>query len=147
MKGKAILVSGHDLKDLHGILEATKDKGINVYTHGEMLPAHSYPKLKAYPQLVGNYGGAWQDQQKEFAEFPGADRDDLQLPDRAAAAIPRAHVHRGAGRLDRVRHIENSDFSPVVQAAQALPGFAEEAPEETSPSALAATRFWASPTR
>ena len=71
IKGKAILVSGHDLKDLHAILEATKDKGINVYTHGEMLPAHSYPKLKAYPHLAGNYGGAWQDQQKEFAEFPG----------------------------------------------------------------------------
>jgi hydroxylamine reductase len=71
VKGKAILVSGHDMKDLRAILEATKDKGINVYTHGELLPAHSYPALKAYPHLAGNYGGAWQDQQKEFAEFPG----------------------------------------------------------------------------
>ncbi len=69
--GKAILVSGHDLYDLSQILEQTKGMGINVYTHGEMLPAHAYPGLKKYPHLVGNYGGAWQDQQREFAEFPG----------------------------------------------------------------------------
>nr|CCD32303.1 Hybrid-cluster protein, hydroxylamine reductase [Methylocystis sp. SC2] len=69
-KGKAVLVSGHDMKDLCAILETTKDRGINVCTHGELWPAHSYPKLKAYPHLAGNYGGAWQDQQKEFAEFP-----------------------------------------------------------------------------
>lgn len=69
VKGKAILVSGHDLKDLSLLLEQTKDTGINVYTHGEMLPANSYPKLKEYKHLIGNYGGAWQDQQKEFAEF------------------------------------------------------------------------------
>lgn len=72
VKGKAILVSGHDLKDLVNLLEQTKDTGINIYTHGEMLPAHGYPKLKAYPHLAGNYGGAWQDQQTEFADFPGA---------------------------------------------------------------------------
>ena len=70
--GKAILVSGHDFLDLITLLEETKDKGINIYTHGEMLPAHSYPKLRAYPHLVGNYGGAWQNQQQEFAAFPGA---------------------------------------------------------------------------
>ncbi|BDY06323.1 hydroxylamine reductase [Ferrimonas sp. YFM] len=71
--GKAILVSGHDLIDLQHILEQTKDKGINVYTHGEMLPAHAYPELGGkYPHLVGNYGSAWQNQQKEFANFPGA---------------------------------------------------------------------------
>ena len=69
--GKAILVSGHELSDLAAILEATAGTGINVYTHGELLPAHGYPKLRAHPHLVGNYGGAWQDQQQEFAAFPG----------------------------------------------------------------------------
>lgn len=69
--GEAILVSGHDLHDLQKILEATAGTGINVYTHGEMLPAHGYPKLHAYSHLAGNYGGAWQDQQRDFTGFPG----------------------------------------------------------------------------
>ncbi|MGB2982456.1 MAG: hydroxylamine reductase, partial [Candidatus Bipolaricaulia bacterium] len=68
--GKAILVSGHDLKDLHALLVQTEGVGINVYTHGEMLPAHGYPELKRFAHLAGNYGGAWQDQQKEFDAFP-----------------------------------------------------------------------------
>ena len=72
VKGKAILVSGHDLKDLDELLKQTEGKGINVYTHGEMLPAHAYPELKKYKHLVGNYGGAWQDQAAEFDAFPGA---------------------------------------------------------------------------
>jgi hydroxylamine reductase len=71
LAGKALLVSGHDMHDLAQILEQTEGQGINVYTHGEMLPAHAYPGLKKYPHLAGNYGGAWQDQQREFAEFPG----------------------------------------------------------------------------
>lgn len=71
VKGKAILVSGHDLQDLYTILEQTKDKGINVYTHGELLPAHAYPKLRAYPHLVGNYGGAWQNQKRILRHFLG----------------------------------------------------------------------------
>ncbi len=71
-KGKAILVSGHDLKDLEEILKQTEGKGINVYTHGEMLPAHGYPDLKKYSHFYGHYGTAWQNQAKEFAEFPGA---------------------------------------------------------------------------
>ncbi len=70
--GKAILVSGHDLLMLEELLKQTEGKGINIYTHGEMLPAHGYPGLKKYPHLVGNFGGAWQDQHKEFPEFPGA---------------------------------------------------------------------------
>ena len=70
VKGKAILVSGHDLKDLDELLKQTEGKGINVYTHGEMLPCHAYPGLKKYKHLVGNYGGAWQDQAKEFDAFP-----------------------------------------------------------------------------
>jgi len=72
VKGKAILVSGHDLGDLEELLKQTEGKGINVYTHGEMLPCNAYPELKKYPHLVGNYGGAWQDQQKEFDEYPCA---------------------------------------------------------------------------
>lgn len=130
-KGKAVLVSGHDMKDLCAILEATKDKGINVYTHGELLPAHSYPKLKAYPHLAGNYGGAWQDQQKEFAEFPGP------IVMTSNCLIEPQPRYRGriftAGPVGwpGIRHIENGDFSIVAQAAAALPGFAEDAPEET----------------
>ena len=69
-KGPFIVITGHDLYDLQQLLEQTKDKGVNVYTHGEMLPAHAYPKLKAYPQLKGNFGTAWQNQQKEFAAIP-----------------------------------------------------------------------------
>ncbi len=131
VKGKAILVSGHDLKDLHAILEATKDKGINVYTHGEMLPAHSYPKFKAYPHLVGNYGGAWQDQQKEFAEFPGpivmTSNCLIEPQPRYRGRIFTAGPVGWAG----IRHIADENFAIVAQAAQALPGFAEDAPEQT----------------
>ena len=70
-KGPFIIVSGHDLKDLEMLLEQTEGKGINIYTHGEMIPSHGYPGLKKYPHLVGNFGGAWQDQQKEFDNIPG----------------------------------------------------------------------------
>jgi hydroxylamine reductase len=131
IKGKAILVSGHDLKDLHAILEATKGKGINVYTHGEMLPAHSYPKLKAYPHLAGNYGGAWQEQQKEFAEFPGpivmTSNCLIEPQPRYRGRIFTAGPVGWAG----VRHIADENFAIVAQAAQALPGFTEDAPEQT----------------
>lgn len=130
VKGKAILVSGHDLKDLHTILEATKDKGINIYTHGEMLPAHSYPKLEAYPHLAGNYGGAWQDQQKEFAEFPGpivmTSNCLIEPQPRYRGRIFTAGPVGWAG----VRHIANEDISQVVQAALALPGFSDTAEEK-----------------
>ncbi len=131
VKGKAILVSGHDMKDLHAILEATKDKGINVYTHGELLPAHSYPKFKTYPHLVGNYGGAWQDQQKEFAEFPGP---IVMTSNCLIEPQPRYRARlftSGPVGWAKIRHIENEDFSQVVQAASALPGFLADAPEDT----------------
>jgi hydroxylamine reductase len=68
--GKAILVSGHDMGDLEAILKATQGTGLNVYTHGELMPANAYPTLRAYPHLIGNYGGAWQDQQRDFDAFP-----------------------------------------------------------------------------
>jgi hydroxylamine reductase len=129
--GKAILVSGHDLRDLHNILEATKDKGINVYTHGEVLPAHGYPKLHAYPHLVGNYGGAWQNQQTEFAAFPGP----IVMTSNCLIEPQPGYRNRlfttGPVGWPGIRHIKGDDYAQVVQAALATPGFAETAPEKT----------------
>lgn len=131
VKGKAIVVSGHDLKDLEELLKQTEGKGINVYTHGEMLPCHAYPALKKYKHLVGNYGGAWQDQRKEFDEFPGAvlmTTNCLQKPkDTYKARIFTSGLVAWPG----VRHISDGDFTPVIEAALAAPGFAEDAPEKT----------------
>ncbi len=131
VEGKAILVSGHDLRDLAAILEATKDKGINVYTHGEMLPAHSYPKLHAYPHLAGNYGGAWQNQQTEFAAFPGAIVMTSNCLIEPAALYRNRIFTAGPVGWPGLRHIANGDFSTVVQAALALPGFRATEPEKT----------------
>ena len=131
VEGKAILVSGHDLRDLAAILEATKDKGINVYTHGEMLPAHSYPKLHAYPHLVGNYGGAWQNQQQEFADFPGAIVMTSNCLIEPNALYRNRIFTAGPVGWPGLRHIQNGDFSSVVQAALALPGFKATEPEKT----------------
>ncbi|KFZ38300.1 hydroxylamine reductase [Shewanella mangrovi] len=122
--GKAILVSGHDMKDLELILQQTEGKGINVYTHGEMLPALAYPTFKKYPHLVGNYGSAWQNQQKEFANFPGAvvmtsnciiDPNVGQYSDRIFT--------RSIVGWPGVTHIEGDDFSAVINKAQSLEGF------------------------
>jgi hydroxylamine reductase len=129
--GKCILVSGHDLKDLELLLEQTAGKGINVYTHGEMLPAHGYPGLKKHPHLVGNYGGAWQDQRKEFDEFPGAilmTTNCIQKP--KDSYIGRIFTS-GLVAWPGVRHIADGDFAPVIAAALAAPGFAADAPEKT----------------
>ncbi len=131
VKGKAILVSGHDLGDLEELLKQTQDLGINIYTHGEMLPAHGYPQLKKYPHLAGNYGGAWQDQAREFDEFPGAilmTTNCIQEP--RASYIDRIFTC-GLVAWPGVRHIDGEDFSPVIAAAQAAPGFAEDEPEKT----------------
>jgi hydroxylamine reductase len=130
VEGKAILVSGHDLRDLASILEATKDKGVNVYTHGEMLPAHSYPKLKAYPHLAGNYGGAWQNQQQEFADFPGAIVMTSNCLIEPNARYRNRIFTAGPVGWPGLRHIQNGDFSAVVQAALALPGFKATEPEK-----------------
>lgn len=129
--GKAILVSGHDLGDLEALLEATKDSGVQIYTHGEMLPAHAYPKLKAYPHLAGNYGGAWQDQQADFANFPGP---VLMTSNCLIEPLPQYRQRvftTGPVGWPGVRHLEHGAFAPLVQAALALPGFRETAPEET----------------
>jgi len=128
--GKCILVSGHDLKDLEMLLEQTAGRGINIYTHGEMLPAHGYPGLKKHPHLVGNYGGAWQDQRKEFDEFPGAilmTTNCIQKPkDSYAGRI----FTSGLVAWPNVTHISDGDFAPVIAAALAAPGFAADAPEK-----------------
>ena len=128
VKGKAILVSGHDLKDLQELLKQTDGKVINIYTHGEMLPAHGYPGLNKYKHLVGNYGGAWQDQRKEFADFPGSilmTTNCIQKPhDGYNARIFTSGLVAWPG----VTHICDHDFSPVIQAALDADGFAEDAP-------------------
>lgn len=129
-KGKAILVSGHDLADLAALLEQTKGTGVNVYTHGEMLPAHGYPTLKAYEYLAGNYGGAWQDQAKEFDAFPGAilmTSNCIQQPrDSYKARI----FTCGPTAWPGVVHVSRKDFSPVIDAALAAPGFTEDGPAD-----------------
>ena len=129
--GKCIVVSGHDLKDLSMLLEQTAGKGINVYTHGEMLPCHGYPQLKKHPHLVGNYGGAWQDQRKEFDAFPGAilmTTNCIQKP--KDSYIGRIFTS-GLVAWPNVRHISDGDFSPVIEAALAAPGFAADESEKT----------------
>lgn len=130
VKGKAILVSGHDMHDLAQLLEQTKGLGINVYTHGEMLPAHAYPKLKAYPHLVGNYGTAWQNQQHEFAAFPGPILMTSNCIVEPANSYRQRIFTAGPVGWPGLRHIGNGDFSPLIEAAQALPGFSEDAPQK-----------------
>ena len=129
VKGKAILVSGHELGDLFALLEQTKDKGINIYTHGEMLPAHAYPKLKSYPHLVGNFGGGWQDQQTDFAQFPGPILMTSNCIIEPQPQYRKRIFTKGPVGWPGVHHFENEDFSIMIQAAQALPGFKEDAPE------------------
>lgn len=131
LKGKALLVSGHDLRDLEEVLRQSEGLGINVYTHGEMLPAHGYPKLKASKHLVGNYGGAWQDQRTEFEDFPGAilmTTNCIQMPkDSYRARIFTSGLVAWPG----VRHIADRNFKPIIEAALAAPGFERDAEEKT----------------
>jgi len=129
-KGKAILVSGHDLHDLYALLEQTKGTGIQVYTHGEMLPAHGYPKLKAFGNLAGNYGGAWTDQADEFNEFPGAILMTSNCIQEPKLAYKQRIFTSGMVAWPGVRHIADQDYSPVIAAALAAPGFAEDGGDE-----------------
>jgi len=121
--GKAILVSGHDLADLEEILKQSQDKGINVYTHGEMLPTHGYPKLKAYPHFYGHYGTAWFNQQTEFAHFPGAIVMTTNCIQRPLDTYRDNLFTTGPVGYSGVEHIKNKDFSVVIQKALELPGF------------------------
>jgi hydroxylamine reductase len=122
-KGKAILVSGHDLKDLEIILKQSKGKGIYVYTHGEMLPAHGYPGLKKYPHFYGHYGTAWQNQQKEFKAFPGAILMTTNCLQRPLDPYADNIFTTGLVGWSGVPHIDDKDFSLVIERALELPGF------------------------
>ncbi len=130
VKGKAILVSGHDLKDLEELLKQTEGKGINVYTHGEMLPCNAYPGLKKYKHLVGNYGSAWQNQRTEFNEFPGA----ILMTTNCIQKPQESYIGRifttGLVAWPKVRHISDRNFKPVIDAALAAEGFKEDTPEK-----------------
>ncbi|MBU6268063.1 MAG: hydroxylamine reductase [Sphingomonadales bacterium] len=136
--GKCLLVSGHDMGDLEAILKQTEGKGVNVYTHGELLPANAYPGLKKYAHLAGNYGGAWQDQQKDFDAFPGA----IVM---TSNCLINPEIKGYANRLFTagpvgwagIPHLTNHDFGPAIECALAQPGFAADAPEETIPAGFA----------
>ena len=125
-KGKAILVSGHDLKDLEELLKQTAGKGINIYTHGEMLPTHGYPELKKYPHLYGHYGTAWQNQQKEFSSFPGAILMTTNCLMRVQPTYKDNVFTAGLVGWPGVPHIKDRNFGPVIEKALSLPGFSED---------------------
>jgi len=129
--GKAILVSGHDLHDLEALLEQTAGTGIQVYTHGEMLPAHGYPKLKKHPHLAGNYGTAWQNQRTEFAAFPGAILMTTNCIMKPEASYRDRIFTTGLVRFPGVTHVAQGAFGPVIEAAKAQPGFTAAGPEKT----------------
>jgi hydroxylamine reductase len=129
-KGKAILVSGHDLHDLFAVLVQTEGTEIQVYTHGEMLPAHGYPTLKAFAHLAGNYGGAWMDQAAEFEAFPGAILMTSNCMQQPKATYAARIFTAGGVNYPGVRHLEGTDFGAVIEAALAAEGFAEDGADE-----------------
>jgi hydroxylamine reductase len=127
-KGPFIVVSGHDLKDISQLLEQTKDKGINIYTHSEMLPAHGYPELKKYPHLAGNFGTAWQSQQKEFDNIPAPIlfTTNCLMPQRPSYQ-DRVYTTSVVG-YKGLTHITgdadgNKDFTPIIEHALRLGGY------------------------
>jgi len=130
-KGKAILVSGHDLVDLEEILRQTEGKGIYVYTHGEMLPTHGYPGLKRYPHFYGHYGTAWQNQRKEFPEFPGAIVMTTNCIQKPVEVYMDNIFTTGPVGWPGVTHISNGDFTPAIEKALEMPGFAEDVEGKT----------------
>jgi hydroxylamine reductase len=127
-QGKALLVSGHDLMDLEQILKQTQGKGIYVYTHGEMLPTHGYPELKKYAHFYGHYGTAWQNQAKEFAQFPGAivmTTNCIQKPQESYADNI---FTTGLVGWPGLNHIADKDFSPAIDMALRMEGFTDNDP-------------------
>ena len=125
-QGKAILISGHDLKDLEELLKQTQGKGINVYTHGEMLPTHGYPELKKYSHLYGHFGTAWQNQIREFGEFPGPILMTTNCIQRPKDVYKGNIFTCGLVGWPGVAHIADRNFAPVIEKALAMPGFAED---------------------
>ncbi len=125
--GKAILITGHDLKDLDMLLKQTEGKGINIYTHGEMIPCHAYPELKKHDHFFGHYGTAWQNQQKELPEFPGAILFTTNCIQKPRDSYKDNVFTTGLVGWPDVTHIgDDKDFSPVIDRALALPGFTED---------------------
>jgi len=131
VKGKAILVTGHDLKDLEDVLKQSQGKGVNVYTHGEMLPCLAYPGLKKYKHLVGNYGGAWQDQQKEFDAFPGAILATTNCIRKPRDSYKDRFFTCGLAAWPGCKHIKDGKYQPVIDAALKAPGFTADGPGKT----------------
>lgn len=126
-KGKAILVSGHDLIDLEYVLKATVGKGIYVYTHGEMLPCHGYPGLKQkYPHLFGHYGTAWQNQRKEFDKFPGAILMTSNCIQRPKNTYKKNIFTTGTVGWPGVAHVSKQNLAPLIERALELPGYAAD---------------------
>jgi hydroxylamine reductase len=130
VKGKCIAVSGHDLKDLEEVLKQTEGKGINVYTHGEMLACNGYPELKKYKHLVGQFGGAWQDQRQDFDAFGGAILMTTNCLQKPKDSYKGRLFTSGVVGWPGVKHISDRDFGPVIEAALAEPGFTEDGPEK-----------------
>ena len=130
VKGKAILVSGHDLIDLKKLLEQTEGKNINIYTHGEMLPAHGYPELKKHKHLVGNYGSAWQNQREEFPDFPGAILMTTNCIQEPKDSYGERIFTSGPVQWPGTVHIEDRDFTTIIEAALAAEGFKEDGPDK-----------------
>lgn len=124
--GKAILVSGHDLKDLEDLLQQTEGRGVSVYTHGEMLPAHGYPALKSYQHFFGHYGTAWQNQQEEFEQFPGAILMTTNCLQRPRDSYRDRIFTTGLVGWPGVTHVPNGDFAQVVDKAVEMQGFPTE---------------------
>ena len=125
-KGKCVLITGHDLHDLELLLKQTEGKGIDVYTHGEMLPCHGYPELKKYPHFYGHFGTAWQNQHKEFPNFPGPILFTTNCIQKPREDYQDRIFTNGLVGWPGVKHIADKDYSAVVAMAQAMPGFTDE---------------------
>lgn len=130
-KGPFIVISGHDLRDLQMLLEQTEGKGINIYTHGEMLPSHGYPELNKYPHLVGNFGSAWQNQQKEFDNLPGCVLMTTNCLMKPKDSYKDRIFSTSVVGYEGIKHIEkdengHKDFSEIIDKALELGGFKED---------------------
>ncbi|NLB05487.1 MAG: hydroxylamine reductase, partial [Desulfobulbaceae bacterium] len=125
-KNKCVLITGHDLRDLEMLLKQTEGKGIDVYTHGEMLPCHGYPELKKYPHFYGHFGTAWQNQQKEFPNFPGPILFTTNCIQKPLDSYKDRVFTNGLVGWPGVKHITDKDYSAVVKMALAMDGFTDE---------------------
>lgn len=125
-KGHCILVSGHDLKDMANLLQQTEGKGIDIYTHGEMLPAHGYPELNKHKHLYGHFGTAWQNQRQEFERFPGAILMTTNCIQEPKDLYKENIFTTGLVGWPGVNHVKNGEFGPVIDKALAMPGFTSD---------------------